>query len=504
MKEKENGQRKPNFLLIMCDQFRFDCIHALGNEKIHTPNLDRLVRRGVSFLNAYSTCPVCVPARYTLRTGREPYHTGYYENAYQPTIMDGQPEEIGERCGGYLATAMKARGYRAFGIGKFHTLPVFKEDCGYDIQLNTEELWFSMEDRRCDDYYMFMRTQHPEYNHIEQLHGERTNMYYVPQVSPFPAELTVEGYVADKTVELLSEYPQDSPYFGFVSFIGPHPPCAPPIPFNRMYNPDKMDSPIRGEEENDLMDEQIRYMNHLIWADEINDFAAKNLKSRYYGEITYIDECIGKILDAVETREDAEDTVICFVADHGDHLGDHGGWQKESYFEQSTKIPFLLSWPGKIQPGITKELVCLTDVFGIATQCAGERELGDGCPVLDSVLGLGLGREEIFACYGVPGTRAFKFMVRKGSWKYIYFSNGGREQLFHLEEDPQELNNRADIAKEIRDELKEIGRKKCMQQGLRAALSGDALKVFSYYERPKERICQFDYSAGIYDFVDSE
>ena len=83
-------------------------------------------------------------------------------------------------------------------------------------------------------------------------------------------------------------------------------------------------------------------MNYLIWADELNDFAARNVKSRYYGEITYIDTCIGRILDAVEAREDSENTLICFSSDHGDHLGDHHAWQKESYFEQSCHIPFLL------------------------------------------------------------------------------------------------------------------------------------------------------------------
>jgi len=71
---------RPNILYLMCDQFRFDCIAALGNSKIRTPNIDRLVARGISFTNSYSTCPVCVPARYTVRTGREPSITGCYTN----------------------------------------------------------------------------------------------------------------------------------------------------------------------------------------------------------------------------------------------------------------------------------------------------------------------------------------------------------------------------------------------------------------------------------------
>lgn len=93
---------KKNILYIMCDQFRFDCIHALGNDLISTPNLDRLVKRGISYTNAYSTCPVCVPARYTIRTGCEPNTTGCYTNEV-PKALDSQPDTMTERCGDYLA-----------------------------------------------------------------------------------------------------------------------------------------------------------------------------------------------------------------------------------------------------------------------------------------------------------------------------------------------------------------------------------------------------------------
>src|SRR5699024_5385057 len=79
-----------------------------------------------------------------------------------------------------------------------------------------------------------------------------------------------------------------------------------------------------------------------------SDSQARILKARYYGEISYIDHCIGRILDAVEARDDAANTLICFYADHGDHMGDHHGWQKESFFESSTRIPFLLSWPDRL------------------------------------------------------------------------------------------------------------------------------------------------------------
>lgn len=500
---------QPNILFIMCDQLRFDCIHALGNEKIHTPGIDRLVRRGRTFSNAYSTCPVCIPARYTIRTGCEPYHTGCYCNE-TPQPMDGLPEMMSGRCGPYLAQVMRTLGYETFGIGKFHTVPEFKEDLGYDLQLNVEELWSTKTEREMDAYASFISREHPEYSHIEQLHGERTNMYYMPQMSPMPAELTSEAFVAEKAVEAIRRI-HEKPYFGFVSFIGPHPPCAPPVPYNRYYNPDFMDEPEPSECAVDFMDEQIPWMNHLIWADDMNDFLCRSLKSRYYGEITYIDQCIGKLLDAVETREDCENTLICFFSDHGDHLGNHHAWQKESFFEDACHIPFLMSWPARENmwkdglQAVDNQLICLTDLFGIATAAAGQECLRDGHPILRVLEDGEKPRESLTACYGRPGTPQFKLMVRKGPWKYIYMANGGREQLFSLDQNPGETILYNSMASDICMELRQIAQRYCHRRGLYAALDDTGgLRAFTYAARPLQRIHQFDTSSGVYDFISGQ
>lgn len=494
--------QRPNILYLMCDQFRFDCIAAQGNPYVATPNLDRLVRRGISFDNAYSTCPVCAPARLTLRTGREPYTTLCYDNG-APRPMPGMSEDLHERCGDYLAREMTRRGYRTFGIGKFHSTQSTLEDMGYDEQMNTEEMWNSPEERARDAYAGFMMREHPEYNHIQQLHGERTNMYYFPQLSPFPPRLTVEGFVADRVVEKLDSFRDERPYFCFVSFVGPHPPCAPPVPYNLLYDPDQMPNPAPSDPEIDAMDEQIPWMNHVIWADEINNFQARNLRSRYLAEITYIDDCIGKILDAVEKRPDADNTLIVFCADHGDHLGDHHAWQKESYFEQSARIPFLLSWPAKYPGGTTcHDLVCLTDLFGVATAASGEEELRDGASVLGPLNGTARPREALFACYGRPGTRLFKAMVRKGDWKYIFLSNGGREQLFNLKDDPGETRLENQAQPEILQEMRDLLADWMHRPGLQAGLDETGKPICHEFKaRPKFRIRQFDASSGVKEFT---
>jgi choline-sulfatase len=320
------------------------------------------------------------------------------------------------RCGDYLARTMNNLGYRTFGVGKFHTGP-WNEEVGYEVQLHSEELYGSHEQRSGDAFAGWITREHPEFDYIEALMGERTEMYYMPQVSPLPAHLTVESWAADRAVEQL-QVSDERPYFGFLSFIGPHPPFAPPVPFNRLYDPDRMPNPIAGSRSVDHMDEQIPFMNRMIWADEINDAWARTLKARYYGEITYIDDCMGRVLDAVERRGDGDNTLICFFSDHGDHMGDHTAWQKESFFDVSARVPFLVSWPDHLPQDVRRdELVCLTDLFGIATHGAGATQTRDGFDVLGVVDEAVTAREYMFGYYGEPGTDRFKIMARNKDWK---------------------------------------------------------------------------------------
>ena len=490
--------RQPNILFLMTDQQRFDTIAALGNPHIYTPNLDRLARRGVVFTRAYSTCPVCVPARYTIRTGCEPPTTRSFFNGLLGPAA-GQAATMTGRCGPYLAQTMKDLGYRTFGVGKFHTLP-WDEKIGYDVHLHSEELYGTPDQRRRDGYASWLAKEHPEFDFIEALMGERTEMYYMPQMSPMPAPVTVERWAADRAVDEIRSADR-RPYFGFVSFVGPHPPFAPPIPFNRMYDPDRMPNPVRGDLRTDHTDEQIPWMNRLVWAEDINDSHARVLKARYYGEISYIDDCIGRILDAVDARADAADTLICFFTDHGDNLGDHHAWQKESFFDAACHIPFFVSWPAGLRGGERRsELVCLTDLFGIAAHAAGKPQAREGIDVLAMLEGKARPRDRLIGYYGEPGTRYFKIMVRKDRWKYIYMANGGRQQLFDVESDPNELVNLADSRPDVAAGLRAKAVAACRTPGARDALEGDSLRKFAFLARPAGRIYQFDHSRGVTGF----
>ena len=427
---KPSATARPNVLFVMTDQQRFDTIAALGYQPASTPNLDRLVARGVSCERAYSTCPVCVPARYGIMTGCEPGRTGWFGN-WQP-VPDPRAN-----CGPYLAETLRSLGYRTFGLGKFHTHPR-TEPLGFEVHEYSEEIWPDRETFLKDDYVVWLRDKAPAFEHLEQVHGERTDMYYVPQARPQPAELCAESWLAGRAVEEVGRS-DARPFFGFVSFVQPHPPIAPPIPYNRMFDPDTMPPPRAGDPKIDAADDYLGWMNHGVYAEEISTFQAKQLRARYAGAISFIDTCLGRILDAVEARPDADNTLICFFSDHGDLLGDHGAWQKESFFEASTRVPMLISWPRRLPGGRRHAgLTTLTDLFGLATGAAGKPQTRQGHDLLGALEGKAAERPRVIGMHGLPGTKEFKAMVREDEWKLLWFANGNRRFLFNLREDPGE------------------------------------------------------------------
>ncbi len=486
---------QPNVLVIMTDQQRYDALGAHGNVVLRTPNLDALVAGGIDFTEAYSTCPVCVPARYTLRSGHEPLGHGVTYNQAPP----GLHARVRSATGPWLAEVMAALGYRTWGVGKFHTVP-WDADEGFEVLRYSEELYLTPAQAAGDHYLRWLRTEHPEYAHVEQPHGERTEMYYVPQVSPLPAALTVESWAADQACEQV-RVDDGRPFFGFVSFIGPHPPFAPPVPWNRAYDPDRMPDALGGDLAVDHADDYLPWMNHAMWAEDVSRSEARALKARYYGELTYIDDCAGRILDALAARRDADNTLVVFCTDHGELLGDHHAWQKDSFFEASCHIPLVLRWPDRLAAGSrSDQLASLADLFGVITTAAGVTDLRGGHDLLGAVSGPAEPRDVLLGVHGDPASGEFKVMVRKGPWKLIHLGNGGRRQLFNLDHDRDELHDLDAVEGDVAAGLEKIAAAALADAGARAALDGDRLRAYPFRARPRIRIHQMDLSRGLAGF----
>jgi choline-sulfatase len=326
-------------------------------------------------------------------------------------------------------------------------------------------------------------------------------MFYLPQRSPLPAELGAEWWIADHAVEEIAKSDESRPFFGFITFVGPHPPLAPPIPFNRMYDPGQMPDLVLGRLEDDHLDEEIPFMRYAIWADAINPALARIVKARYYAEISYLDHCLGRILDVVAARPNSENVLVCFFSDHGDLLGDHHGWQKQNFFEAACRVPLLLSWPAMLPKAtVRNELLSLADLFGIATEAAGQCEVRDGVNVLKMLRGECASREYLIGMVEPPGSHDFRLMVVTEEWKYIFMANGGREQLFNLRRDRNELSNCVASASKLRNEQNALAVQACQLPGANDALDGDKLRRFPFRERPRMRIYQFDRSRGVTGF----
>lgn len=434
---------KPNLLLIMCDQLRFDALGCYGNRIVQTPNIDRLAARSVVFDNAYSQTPVCVPARYGLLSGLHPFQLGLVDHGPLKRTIDHP-----------LPAMLKKSGYFTCAVGKMHFTPV-REHYGFDRMYLSEEIAQHIQD---DDYLLFLREK--GYGHIAEPHGERSEHYYVPQTSKLPEDLHSDAWTAQKAIEVIRGN-HNRPFFVFASFIKPHPPFDPCPPYNDMYSPEELSLPLRHNGELKPDDYSIDVQNDykVNGIENVSDVDVLRIRSAYYGMITQLDKQIGSILDALDEYGVTDDTLVIFTSDHGEMLGDHYAFGKRSFYESSTRIPLLMSWPAAIsKPCRTDQLVILQDIYAtfisaargiVPEESSGKNLLGvfedNDVPLRDKAVGE-FGRNQ-----------ALKFMLRTGVYKYIFHANGAREQLFNLETDPDEMCNvaerHADLCARFKSEL---------------------------------------------------
>ncbi len=423
---------RPNLLLIMCDQLRFDALRSAGNTAIQTPNLDRLCAEGVRFAYGYTESPVCVSARAICMTGRLPHRTGIYDNGYAlpgdyPTLM----------------SRLRQAGYATQAIGKMHFSPV-RERHGFD------RMWLSEEvPRRVENDEFLQNVLAAGYGHVEEPHGIRHELYYVPQISQLPEGLHTTAWTAQRTIDFIEERSGASePFFCWTSFIKPHPPFDPPSPWHRLYRSTDMPLPVRSEAEIEWHTWFQRSQNRSKWMDLFpDDNLLRTMKTYYFACVSFIDSWIGEILDALVATNQRENTLIMFVADHGEFLGDHHAFGKRNYHEPACHIPYILSWPAALPSGAVREdLVGLQDVTPTMLAAAGIAD-ADG-PEFDGVSllpaageGSSTGRPYLFS--QIKERELGMYCAMDDEWKYIYSAPDRMEILLNYRDDSNELVNYA-------------------------------------------------------------
>ncbi|MFC2158625.1 sulfatase-like hydrolase/transferase [Acidobacteriota bacterium] len=425
------GMDRPNFLFIFTDDQRFNTIHALGNTEVHTPHMDRLVRRGVSFTNAYimggNSGAVCMPSRAMLLTGRSLFRIER-DGRHIPEDHVMMPE------------ILKAEGYSTFGTGKWHN----GRDAFARCFSQGDEIFFG----GMSDHW------NVPVNEFDPTGRYETQVPFIPnaalsnKVDFRPWHHIPEGkhsseLFADSVVDFIKKYDSPDPFFVYTSFTAPHDPRSAPPEFMEMYDPKNIQFPPNFLPVHPFDNGELKVRDEMLASFPRTKQEVSRHIAEYYGIISHLDSQVGRILDALESSGQADNTYIIFAADNGLALGQHGLMGKQNVYDHSVHVPLIFSGPGLPQ-GERRDALCyLFDIF--PTVC----EIGK-LPCPPSVEGKSLipliqnaeleGREALIFAY-----KDYQRGLRTRRWKLIQTNVVGSKhtQLFDMEKDPFEMDDLA-------------------------------------------------------------
>jgi len=387
----------PNVLLIFPDQMRADAMGCMNNPDVKTPNLDQLAANGVLLTNTYSNTPVCCPARATILTGKYAHSHGLVTNDLRL-----KESEI------TLAELLKEKGYQTGFIGKWH-LDGGPKEPGY----------ISPERRQGFDFWAANECNH---NHFK---GR-----YFKGIDTIPThfdEFEPKVWV-DEAIRFLKER-KNSPFFLTIAPGPPHDPYMAPEKFRNLYDAAKITMPPN-------------------WEKGVKNGGKIDL-ANYYGMITAIDEQLGRLFQKIDSLGLRENTIILFISDHGDMLGSHGRVFKRQPWEESAKVPGIVSWPKIIPSGKkTEALFSTVDVLPTLLDFCGIEipSFVQGVSIKNSIIGDDPGQKSVY--FEILGPCAWQEVengwrgIRTADFKYARYPDRAWI-LYDLENDPFELNNLA-------------------------------------------------------------
>jgi arylsulfatase A-like enzyme len=394
---------RPNVLFFFCDDQRADTIAALGNTHIKTPNLDRLVKRGVAFNRAYMMGGMqgatCVPSRAMLLSGRSLFRI-------DEKLMRDET----------WPAAFARAGYTTFLSGKWHnTAPSIARS----FQRGRSMLVAGMAD-----------PMHAELSHLEN------GVIAPPQLSPRHAC----AVFADEAIAFLRE-PATHPFFCYVPFDGPHDPHIVPPDFPITYDPAKIPLPPNFLPQHPWDNGWMQNRDETLLPWPRTPAAIRTMLAEYYRYISYLDEQIGRVLDALDASPHAKNTYIVFAADSGVARGSHGLIGKQNLYEHSMRVPLIMAGPGVATNRTTESMCYLFDVMPT---------LGALCGVAGPGTSEGMNLTPTLRDPATPARERMMFAfrdiqraLRDDRWKLIRYPKVDRTQLFDLRSDPHETMNLA-------------------------------------------------------------
>lgn len=427
---------RPNIVLILTDQHRGDALGIDGHPVLQTPNLDWLAAKGARFSRAYSECPSCVPARRMMMSGMAPAANGAVGMGPDP---DWAPPHL-------LAGELTAAGYQTEMIGKSHVTGRGSSRWRYGF----EHVQIA-ENSNTGDYAEWLVDRGIRDQHAGYAHGVASNAW-VGRPHQLNEELLHTFWVIDRALHFLQHRDDAQPFFLNLSFIDPHPPFTPPKHYYDRYINRILPKPPIGDWARSMHPEPVprKGVNPNAWYIDLDDNDRTCSQAAYFGMINFIDDQIGRLLQVMKPM--LQDTVFLFTADHGEMLGDHNMFRKTWPYEGSARVPLIVSGPDRdplCEGMVSQAAVGLQDLMPTILEIA-------DVSIPASVTGKSLvsimrGEVETVREY-LHGEHAGQYeyalgnhYLTNGNHKYIWYSQTGREQLFNLDSDPQELRDLAPV-----------------------------------------------------------
>ncbi|MFA7231972.1 MAG: sulfatase-like hydrolase/transferase [Victivallaceae bacterium] len=423
---------KPNIVFFFADDQRFDTIHALGNEKIITPNIDKLVNTGVTFTHAHipggTVGAVCMPSRAMIHSGKSLFN-----------LKDSGSSIPADHS--LLGETLKNNGYRTFGTGKWHNGP---EAYARSFTDGDEIFFGGMNDHWNVPAYHYdpsgkYDTKLPYVN--DWLY--KNNIAYINADHVKNGKHSSELF-ADASIDFIENYNADNPFFMYVSFMAPHDPRTMPEKFLKMYDAINIELPPNFMVEHPFDTGALKIRDEMLAEFPRNPEKIKKHITEYYAMITHLDHEIGRIIKSLEDAGKFENTIFIFAGDNGLAVGQHGLMGKQSCYEHSMRIPLVFAGPG-IAHGVQNDsLVYLLDIF--PTLC----DLID-IETPDNIDGISLNetlsnsqrkvRDCVYLTYAdvqrAISDKKFKLI------EYVINGKHSMTQLFDLKNNPWELHNLA-------------------------------------------------------------
>lgn len=403
-----------NLLLLMSDEHRRDVMGCMGHPVVRTPHLDALAARGTVFTNAYTPSPICVPARAAVATGQYVHRTGHWDSA---APYAGDPASWMHR--------LAAAGWPVTAIGKLHF-----EGPGHGF---TEEI-LPMHVAGGGWPLSLLRQDPPAFDAAAELAdgvgpGESDYTRYDRAVTA-----AAERWLADPARHA-------EPWAAMVSWVSPHYPLVAPAEFYQMYESGDIGAPVAHVPQHPELQEMARFWDYDR---HFTSETARRARAAYFSLGSFLDRNIGRVLAALEEAGQRDDTLVIYVSDHGEMLGDHGFWTKSVMYEASAGAPMILAGPGMPAGRRVGTAASLLDLAPTLAAAAGVAPDPDwpGTDLRLLAEAPDDPRRAVFSEYHDGGAATGCFMLRWDRWKYVAWA-GAAPQLLDIAADPDERHDRA-------------------------------------------------------------